>query len=147
MGYLCLCVFLQETYEVSDLLLYRASVSSSDTFNITLPNHFEITSTVKKLASSSAYVYYIFDNFDAGSLRGNGSISVRRGQGTPFIDKNTTIIRVNQPTTLKYEYDNGSHTISANGQSATGTHSDTLGNFKNINTTQYTVTELKVKAL
>ena len=89
----------------------------------------------------------MMDYFDAGSLRGNGSISVRKGNVTPFVDKNTSIITVNNPTTLKYEYNNGSHTISANGQSATGTKSDALGNFKSMNVTQYTVTDLKVKAL
>lgn len=140
-------MFVSETYVIEDLLLYRASVTSSDSFNVSLPSHFEMTSTVTKKASSGAYCYYMMDYFDAGSLRGNGSISVRKGQVTPFIDKNTTIIQTNSPTTLKYEYNNGSHTISANNQSASGTNSDALGNFKSMTVTQYTVTDLKVKQL
>ena len=87
------------------------------------------------------------DYFDAGSLRGNGSISVRKGQTSPFVDNNTSIITVGNPTTLKYEYNNGSHTISANGQSATGTDSTALGNFKKMTLTNYTVSDLKIKPL
>ena len=89
----------------------------------------------------------MMDYFDAGSLRGNGSISVRKGQTSPFVDNNTSIITVGNPTTLKYEYNNGSHTISANGQSATGTDSTALGNFKKMTLTNYTVSDLKIKPL
>ena len=141
-------MFIQ-TYELHDLLLYRASVSSSDTFDITLPNHFEITSTVTKNASNYAYCYYKTENFDIGSLRGNGSITVRDnvgGCGLP-VDLNTSIIPVNSPTTLKYEYNNGTHTLSANGQSGSGNCATSIGKFKSMNVTQYTVTDLKIKPL
>lgn len=133
---------------VEDLLLYRSSVSAGETFNIELPSHFEITSTVTKKGTSATYCYYMTDNYDMGSLRGNGSITVRDNtNGSLIADKNTSIIQLNTPTTLKYEYNNGTHTVTANGQSTTGTDNTALGNFKKMTLTNYTVTDLKIKPL
>ena len=139
---------LSITYVVQDLHLYRPSVSASDIFNISLPAHFEMTATVKKTASSSAYCYFQTENYDAGSLRQNGSITIRDNVILiHVVDKNTSIIQLNQPTTLKYEFNNGTHTISANGQSATGTDSTSIGNFKKLYLQNYTASELKIKPL
>ena len=146
-GYHFLRIMLSITYVVQDLHLYRPSVSASDIFNISLPAHFEMTATVKKTASSSAYCYFQTENYDAGSLRQNGSITVRKTGNVLVVDKNTSIIQLNQPTTLKYEFNNGTHTISANGQSATGTDSTSIGNFKKLYLQNYTASELKIKAL
>lgn len=113
-----------------------------------MPSHFEITATVKKTSSSNSYCYYKTDNYDIGSLRQNGSITVRNmvSQTLP-VDKNTSIIQLNSPTTLRYEYNNETHTISANNQSATGTDSTSIGNFKTVYIQNYTVTDLKIKKL
>lgn len=140
-------IIFSEIY-VEDLLLYRSSVSASETFNIELPPHFEITSTVTKRGTSGTYCHYMTDNYDMGSLRGNGSITVRDNtNGSLIADNNTSIIQLNTPTTLKYEYNNGTHTVTANGQSATGTDNTPLGNFKKMTLTNYTVTDLKIKPL
>ena len=89
----------------------------------------------------------MFDNYDAGSLRTNGSISVRQGYVSPFVDNNTSIIQVNTDTEMVYEYNNGTHTISANNQTATGTNATPIGNFKGMTVTRFTAKELKIKPL
>ena len=133
---------------VEDLLLYRSSVSAGETFDIELPSHFEMTATVTKTSSSTAYAYFRTNNYDIGSLRQNGSISVRHNGGGGLVaDNNTSIIQLNQPTILKYEYNNGTHTVSANGQSITGTYASTTGNFIQLYLQKYTASELKVKPL
>ena len=145
-------MFVSEIYAIEDLLLYRSSVSNSDTFDVTLPNKFEITSNVTKTSSTYAYVYYQIYNdstliYEIGALREKGSLSIRKNGDTLVADNNSSIIQLNSQTELKYTYDNGSQTLSANNTTITGTDSTTINKFKSVHIEQYTVTELKIKPL
>ena len=142
------CNLLQETYVLEDLLLYRSSVTNNDTFDVALPNHFQITQTVTKNSSSSSYCYGLLTNYQYGVLREKGSLSVRIGTNNPFADNNTTIIQLNTPTVMTYEFDNGLHKCSANNTTVSGTNTQySIGSFTGMTITQYTVTDLKIKPL
>lgn len=139
---------LQETYGISDCLLYRSSVSNNDTFNIPLPQHFIITSNITRTSSSGSYCYGILTDYQFGVLREKGSLSVRIGTNNPFADNNSSIIPLNTATLMTYEYDNGVHTLNANNVTVTGTNTQySIGNFTRMNITRYTVTDLKIKPL
>ena len=141
-------MFLQETYSIEDLLLYRSSVSNSDTFNVSLPQHFTITSNVTRTSSSQSYCYGILTDYQFGVLREKGSLSVRIGTGSPFADNNTSIIPLNSPTLMTYTYDNGVHTLNANNVTVTGTNTQySIGSFTKMYIARYTVTDLKIKPL
>ena len=147
-GFLVECSNLQETYSVEDLLLYRSSVTSSDSFNVSLPNHFQIDCTVTRKSSSGSYCYCILSNYQFGVLREKGSLSIRVGSGSPFADRNSTIIALNTPTLMTYEYNNGSHSLTANNTTVSGTNSQySIGSFTNMNVTKYDCTDLKIKPL
>ena len=145
-------IIFSEIY-VEDLLLYRSNVSASDTFNIELPSHFEITAKVTKTTSSSAYCHYDLFNdnteiYDAGSLRQNGSITIRHNPTNNLIaDQNTSVIPLNTEKTLTYVYNNGQHSLSCNGTTITATDSNTFNKFKKVTIQNYTVTDLKIKKL
>jgi hypothetical protein len=142
------CSNLQETYEVEDYLLYRSSVTSSDSFNLSLPNHFSISAEVTRKSSSSSYCYYLLTSYDAGVLREKGSLSVRIKNSGPFADRNSTVIGLNTPTLMTYEYNNSSHSLTANNTTVSGTESTyAIGSFTGIYIAKYTVTDLKIKPL
>lgn len=139
-------IIFSEIY-VEDLLLYRSSVSAGETFDIELPSHFEMTATVTKTSSSTAYAYFRVNNYDCGSLTQNGRLFIRKIGNVILASTNDEVIQLNQPTILKYEYNNGTHTVSANGRSITGTDALTTGNFIQLYLQNYVARELKVKPL
>lgn len=141
-------MFVSETYSIEDLLLYRSSVSNSDTFNVPLPQHFTITSNVTRTSSSQSYCYGILTDYQFGVLREKGSLSLRIGNGSPFADNNTSIIPLNSPTLMTYTYDNGVHTLNANNVTVTGTNTQySIGSFTKMYIERYTITDLKIKPL
>jgi hypothetical protein len=141
------CSNLQETYSIEDLLLYRSSVSSSDSFNVSLPSHFKIECTVTRKNSSGSYCYAILSNYQWGVLREKGSLSIRVGteSNTPFADNNTSIIALNTPTLMTYEYNNGAHSLTANNTTVSGTNTQyNIGSFTGMTVTKYDCTNLKI---
>ena len=139
---------VSETYSIEDCLITRASVSDSDTFNVSLPNHFTFSSMITRESSSSSYCYPVLTNYQFGVLREKGSLSVRVGTGSPFADNNTSIVPLNTPTLMTYEYNNGVHTLTANNVTVTGTENTySIGSFLRMTIQRYTVTDLKIKTL
>jgi hypothetical protein len=138
-------MFLQETYSIEDLLLYRSSVSSSDSFNVSLPSHFTISANVTRKSGSNSYCYYLLTSYDAGVLREKGSLSVRIKDSGPFADNNTSIIALNTPTLMTYEYNNGAHSLTANNTTVSGTNTQyNIGSFTGMTVTKYDCTNLKI---
>ena len=133
---------------VEDCLIARASVSNSDTFDVSLPNHFTFASMITRESSSNSYCYPVLTNYQFGVLREKGSLSIRVGTGSPFADNNTSIVPLNTPTLMTYEYNNGVHTLTANNVTVTGTENTySIGSFLRMNIQRYTVTDLKIKTL
>ena len=142
------CMNLLETYSVEDCLLYRASMTSTSSLNVTLPQHFTISANVTRTSGSNSYCYYQLTHYDAGVLREKGSLSVRIKDSGPFADNNTSIIPLNTVTPMVYEYNNGSHSLTANNTTVSGTETTyTIGSFTGIYIAKYTVTNVKIKPL
>ena len=138
-------MFLQETYSITDCLLARSSVSTSDSFNVSLPSHFKIECTVTRKNNSGSYCYAILTNYQFGALREKGSLSIRVGSGSPFADNNTSILPLNTDTLMVYEYNNGTHSLSANNVTISGTESNhSIGSFTGMTVTKYDCTNLKI---
>lgn len=138
--------------QIDDLLIYKPVVAANDYWELSFPNSFKITATVKKLSSSNSYAYYKLytasTNYDMGSLRQNGSISIRRNSDNVLIaDKNTSIIPLNTDVELEYVYDNGTHKLSANGQTITGTEQCNFNKLALGALQNYSMTNLKVREL
>ena len=146
------CQGYSDETQIDDLLIYKPVVAANDYWELSFPNSFKITATVKKLSSSNSYAYYKLytasTNYDMGSLRQNGSISIRRNSDNVLIaDKNTSIIPLNTNVELEYVYDNGTHTLSANGQTITGTEQCTFNKLAITTLQSYSMTNLKVREL
>lgn len=138
--------------QIDDLLVYKPVVTADDHWEVSFSNSFKITSTVKKLASSNSYTYYKLyttsTNYDMGSLRQNGSITIRRNSdGVLLADKNTSIIPLNTDIELEYVYDNGTHMLSANGQTITVNEQCTFNKLAIGALQNYSMTNLKVREL
>ena len=146
------CQGYSDETQIDDLLVYKPVVTANDYWEISLPNYFKITSTVKKLSSRSAYAYYKLytssTNYDMGSLRENGSITIRRNSDSILLaDKNTSIIPLNTNVELEYVYDNGTHTLSANGQTITANEQCNFNKLAIGALQNYSMTNLKVREL
>ena len=103
---------------------------------------------ITRESSSSSYCYPVLTNYQFGVLREKGSLSIRVGTGSPFADNNTSIVPLNTPTLMTYEYNNGVHTLTANNVTVTGTENTySIGSFLRMNIQRYTVTDLKIKTL
>ena len=83
-----------------------------------------------------------------GSLRENGSITIRRNSDSILLaDKNTSIIPLNTNVELEYVYDNGTHTLSANGQTITANEQCNFNKLAIGALQNYSMTNLKVREL
>ena len=148
-------MIVTEIFVVEDCLLYRTSVSSSDTFNITLPSKFSISALFTKNYNSQYdnFAYFRIYNgntlaFDIGMLRGKGSLSIRgMNPETMVADNNSAIMPYNQAKLLEYTYDNGVQTLTGNGVTITGTDNRAITHFQDVLITRYIVADLKIKPL
>lgn len=146
-------LLLKETRSIEDLLLYRPNISSTDTFNVFLPNHFKITSNIIRTSATTAYCHYdIYRGntqiYNIGALREKGSLSIRRQTDSNMVvDNNSSIIPVNTQTTMEYEYNNGSQTLTSNNTTISGNDNTSFDRFVNVFIDKYTVTNLKIKTL
>jgi hypothetical protein len=139
---------VSEIYSIEDCLLYRASMTSTSSLNVTLPQHFTISANVTRTSGSNSYCYYLLTSYDAGVLREKGSLSVRIKDSGPFADNNTSIIPLDTVTPMVYEYNNGSHSLTANNTTVSGTETTyPIGSFTGMYIAKYTVTDLKIKVL
>ena len=148
----CFLGVLSDEIQIDDLLIYKPVVATNDYWEISFPNSFKITATVKKIASSNSYAYYALHTtstyYDIGSLRQNGSITIRRNpDGVLIADNNTSIIPLNTNVELEYVYDNGTHTLSANGHIITATEQCTFNKLRISLLQSYSMTNLKVRQL
>ena len=122
---------------------------------LSLPSHFEVKATIKRTSSSNGQSSILLGEttsnaYDVGMLRSNGSISIRENSlDSLILDKNTGVVPTNTDVELTYTYDNGDHTISANGTSGTVTSTRySMDKFFGVYTnTNGRLSNLKIKPL
>ena len=110
-------MFVSETYGIEDCTVYIASVSSTTSYNISLPSNFKATAIVKRTSSSSstASLHMGIDTSNriiAGQRTGDGTMGLLvQKNGSWVVTKGTLKNTANVDAPFEYTYQNNVSTF------------------------------------
>ena len=148
------CILQSEIFVIEDCIYYNGNISSNTTFDISIPNDFEISFRLTRASNSGngAWIILQKDGHDSamiGQVGGNGTSQCRiytdtSGSNIPHSTSNTPL---NQEALITLRHNGSDYEYSMNDSKQIWTDSYTHSVLKSATIVNSPIKDLKVKPL